>query len=357
MPKLDDQGLRLLFTEARTHNGFVDKPLAAQPGERVRLFVLNVGPSNTSSFHVVGTIFDRVWMDGNPDNQMRGMQTVLLGSSSGAITEFVVALPADRTGVDLGLGIDTPASKLDERRGIRRHGDVRVVEVLNPGGPAVDGDVDLTGDRSGEIERDALPVRQADLLADDVADRVLHLGQCQLRRNAGVVGRPAERRCDVALVHPEVEDPNRQEPAVPAGADGRPGRAVEVLLRHGRQITTAEVVDPADLVEVGGAVGEELAGPLERRWRLVVVRPPTGHDGLDADDVVDDVADRPLRAERLRPPLVVAQVRAERFRRGVTVLQGAAEFIQAPGPWLAHDLSSGSPRIMSSVETAVAAPE
>jgi nitrite reductase (NO-forming) len=72
------------------YNRFVDTPLPAKPGERVRLFVLNVGPSNTSSFHVVGTIFDRVWMDGNPDNAMRGMQTVLLGSSSGAITEFVV---------------------------------------------------------------------------------------------------------------------------------------------------------------------------------------------------------------------------------------------------------------------------
>jgi nitrite reductase (NO-forming) len=72
------------------YNGFVDKPLPAKPGERVRLFVMNVGPSNTSSFHVVGTIFDRVWMDGNPDNQLRGMQTVLLGSSSGAIVEFVI---------------------------------------------------------------------------------------------------------------------------------------------------------------------------------------------------------------------------------------------------------------------------
>jgi nitrite reductase (NO-forming) len=72
------------------YNGFVDKPLPAKPGERVRLFVLNVGPSNTSSFHVVGAIFDRVWWDGNPDNQFRGMQTVLLGSSSGAITEFIV---------------------------------------------------------------------------------------------------------------------------------------------------------------------------------------------------------------------------------------------------------------------------
>jgi nitrite reductase (NO-forming) len=72
------------------YNGMVDQPLVAKPGERVRLFVMNVGPSNTSSFHVVGTIFDRVWMDGNPDNQFRGMQTVLLGSSSSAIVEFVI---------------------------------------------------------------------------------------------------------------------------------------------------------------------------------------------------------------------------------------------------------------------------
>jgi nitrite reductase (NO-forming) len=72
------------------YNGFVDKPLPAKPGERVRLFVLNVGPSNTSSFHVVGTIFDRVWLEGNPDNLLRGSQTVLLGSSNSAIVEFVI---------------------------------------------------------------------------------------------------------------------------------------------------------------------------------------------------------------------------------------------------------------------------
>jgi nitrite reductase (NO-forming) len=72
------------------YNGMVDKPLPANPGERVRLFVLNVGPSNTSSFHVVGTIFDRVWFEGNPDNQWRGAQTVLLGSSNSAIVEFII---------------------------------------------------------------------------------------------------------------------------------------------------------------------------------------------------------------------------------------------------------------------------
>jgi len=82
------------------YNGFVDKPLPAKPGERVRLFVLNVGPSNTSSFHVVGTIFDRVWLEGNPDNQLRAAQTVLLGSSNSAIVEFIVPEPGNYIMVD-----------------------------------------------------------------------------------------------------------------------------------------------------------------------------------------------------------------------------------------------------------------
>jgi nitrite reductase (NO-forming) len=73
-----------------SHNGMVRQPLAAKPGERIRLYVLNIGPSKTSSFHVVGTIFDRVWIEGNPDNQFRGMQTVLLGSSNSAIVEFMI---------------------------------------------------------------------------------------------------------------------------------------------------------------------------------------------------------------------------------------------------------------------------
>jgi nitrite reductase (NO-forming) len=72
------------------HDGMIKNPLKAEPGERVRLHVLNVGPSKTSSFHVVGAIFDRVWFEGNPDNQFRGMQTVLLGSSNSATVEFMI---------------------------------------------------------------------------------------------------------------------------------------------------------------------------------------------------------------------------------------------------------------------------
>ncbi|HEY6354107.1 MAG TPA: hypothetical protein VIY30_06435 [Burkholderiaceae bacterium] len=82
------------------YNGMLDKPLAAKPGERVRLFVLNVGPGSTSSFHVVGTVFDRVWLEGNPRNELQGVQTVLLGASGSAIVEFMIPEKGDYIMVD-----------------------------------------------------------------------------------------------------------------------------------------------------------------------------------------------------------------------------------------------------------------
>ncbi len=67
-----------------------DQPLKANAGERVRIHFSNNGPSGTSSFHVIGAIFDRVWLEGHPYNEMRGMQTVLLGASSSATIDFIV---------------------------------------------------------------------------------------------------------------------------------------------------------------------------------------------------------------------------------------------------------------------------
>ena len=62
-----------------------DHPLMAKVGERVRLYFHNVGPNDQSSTHVIGAIFDRVWYEGNPKNEWRGMQTALIGSSNGAV--------------------------------------------------------------------------------------------------------------------------------------------------------------------------------------------------------------------------------------------------------------------------------
>lgn len=67
-----------------------DQPLKANAGERVRIHFSNNGPSGTSSFHVIGAIFDRVWLEGHPFNEMRGMQTVLVGASGSATMDFIV---------------------------------------------------------------------------------------------------------------------------------------------------------------------------------------------------------------------------------------------------------------------------
>jgi nitrite reductase (NO-forming) len=66
-------------------------PLMARAGDRVRLYFHNAGPNDQSSTHVIGAIFDRVYYEGNPGNEMRGMQTALIGSSNGAVLEFIAA--------------------------------------------------------------------------------------------------------------------------------------------------------------------------------------------------------------------------------------------------------------------------
>ncbi|WP_066067416.1 multicopper oxidase domain-containing protein [Neobacillus soli] len=73
-----------------TVGALVDHPLLAKVGDKVRFYVMNVGPNEVSSFHVVGTMFDDVYLDGNPYNHMKGLQTVMLPASGGAVVEFTV---------------------------------------------------------------------------------------------------------------------------------------------------------------------------------------------------------------------------------------------------------------------------
>ncbi|TLS50671.1 nitrite reductase [Paenibacillus antri] len=73
----------------------LERPLLAKVGDTVRLYVANMGPNHVSSFHVVGTIFDNVYIDGNPRNRLYGLQTVLLPASGGAVVEFRVLEEGD----------------------------------------------------------------------------------------------------------------------------------------------------------------------------------------------------------------------------------------------------------------------
>jgi nitrite reductase (NO-forming) len=73
-------------------NQYLDHPLEVGTGDRVRVFVLNAGPSIDSSFHVVGTIFSAVTKEGVrlvPGNDGSwGSQAVDLSPAQGAIIEF-----------------------------------------------------------------------------------------------------------------------------------------------------------------------------------------------------------------------------------------------------------------------------
>jgi nitrite reductase (NO-forming) len=64
-------------------------PLQANLGDRVRFFVVNAGPSERSDFHVVGTVFDRVYPDGNPKNVLNSVQTWSIAAGGGAVFEAV----------------------------------------------------------------------------------------------------------------------------------------------------------------------------------------------------------------------------------------------------------------------------
>lgn len=78
----------------------MNNPLEVNVGDRVRMYLLNVGPNDVSSLHVIGAIFDNVWYDGSPENEMKYMQTVLLGASNGAVVEFIVPEPGHYVLVD-----------------------------------------------------------------------------------------------------------------------------------------------------------------------------------------------------------------------------------------------------------------
>jgi nitrite reductase (NO-forming) len=88
----DDAKLMTAIPDVVAFNGYAgqykDDPIVVRKGETIRAFVLSAGPNTWSAFHVVGTILDRTWIDGNPANEQIGLQSLNLSASQGAITEF-----------------------------------------------------------------------------------------------------------------------------------------------------------------------------------------------------------------------------------------------------------------------------
>jgi nitrite reductase (NO-forming) len=77
--------------------------LQVKAGETVRLFVGNGGPNMTSSFHLIGEIFDRVWPEGNTSTVTENVATTMIPAGSAAIIDLKVNVPGTYILVDHSL--------------------------------------------------------------------------------------------------------------------------------------------------------------------------------------------------------------------------------------------------------------
>ncbi len=75
--------------------------LRVKVGEKVRIFFGNIGPNGISSFHIIGEIFDQVYLEGAVNGVInRNVQTTLVPSSGATIVEFTIDVPGDYLLVD-----------------------------------------------------------------------------------------------------------------------------------------------------------------------------------------------------------------------------------------------------------------
>ena len=85
--------------DAVVFNGYFQQykfaPIHVAVGKRIRVWVLDAGPNENSSFHIVGTIFDTVYKEGayllRPGPDQGGSQTLDLQPAQGGFVEFTPA--------------------------------------------------------------------------------------------------------------------------------------------------------------------------------------------------------------------------------------------------------------------------
>jgi FtsP/CotA-like multicopper oxidase with cupredoxin domain len=68
-------------------NQYKANPITVRRGEKIRMYVLDAGPSKWSAFHVIGTVFDRTYVEGVVGHDS---QTVSFAPSQGGWVEFTL---------------------------------------------------------------------------------------------------------------------------------------------------------------------------------------------------------------------------------------------------------------------------
>ena len=96
--QLDMGKARAMMPDWTTFNGYANQyvthPLVADPGDTVRFYVVAAGPTLDTDFHVVGTLFDRAWVNaGVTDPPQHGVQTVLVPAGGGGVFDVKIDEP------------------------------------------------------------------------------------------------------------------------------------------------------------------------------------------------------------------------------------------------------------------------
>jgi len=69
---------------------YKNNPIEVKKNELIRAYVVNAGPQFVSNFHVVGTVFDVVYPDGNPYNRLVGLEAYTIPAGGAAVFEFLL---------------------------------------------------------------------------------------------------------------------------------------------------------------------------------------------------------------------------------------------------------------------------
>jgi nitrite reductase (NO-forming) len=80
-----------------TWNGYagqyITHPLTADPGQTVRFWVVDAGPSFDTDFHIVGTILNRAWLNADMTQFARNVQTALVPAGGGGVFDVKIDQP------------------------------------------------------------------------------------------------------------------------------------------------------------------------------------------------------------------------------------------------------------------------
>lgn len=80
-----------------------DKSLTAEVGQNVRFYFGVGGPNLTSSFHLIGEIFDKVYLEGGTRLGQENVQTTMVPAGGSTIVDFKVDVPGTYVLVDHSL--------------------------------------------------------------------------------------------------------------------------------------------------------------------------------------------------------------------------------------------------------------